>query len=172
MTAPGQTHGGDMDRSATTVIRAATLSDVPVLFEMLRATAREQGNEGALCVDPVALQEDGFGPAPRFHALLAECEGRPAGMALYFFTYSTWTSRNGLYLEDLYVAPPFRRLGVARDLMGRLEAIAVGHGCGRLQWLVLRDNASAMRFYEALGATALPEWQVMLKRLPGDRAPG
>jgi GNAT superfamily N-acetyltransferase len=161
----------DMDRSDTVVIRAATAADVPVLLEMLRATAREQGNESALCVDAAALRHDGFGPAPRFQALVAECGGQPAGMALYFFNYSTWTSRDGLYLEDLYVAPPYRRLGVARELMARLEAIAVAHGCGRFQWLVLGDNAGAIRFYEALGATALPEWQVMLKRLGADQSP-
>jgi GNAT superfamily N-acetyltransferase len=152
--------------AAATVIRTAVVADVPVLLEMLRATAREQGNEDALCVDTAALREDGFGSAPRFQALIAERDGQPAGIALYFFTYSTWTSRDGLYLEDLYVAPAFRRLGVARDLMRRLEAIAVERGCGRFQWLVLRDNAPAIRFYEAEGAKALPAWQVMLKR-PG-----
>lgn len=157
---------------ASIVIRAAVADDVPALFEMLRATAREQGHEDELCVDVAALREDGFGSTPRFLALVAECDGQPAGMALYFFNYSTWTSRNGLYLEDLYVAPACRRLGVARDLMQRLEEIAVERGCGRLQWLVLRENAGAVRFYEARGATAQPEWQVMLKRLSGGRTPG
>jgi GNAT superfamily N-acetyltransferase len=157
---------------AAIVIRAAEAADVPVLFEMLQATAREQGNEDELCVDEAALREDGFGQTARFLALIAECDGQPAGIALCFFNYSTWTSRNGLYLEDLYVAPAFRRLGVAGELMRRLEAIAVERGCGRLQWLVLRENAGAIRFYEALGARALPEWQVMLKRLAGDQSLG
>ena len=152
---------------ATIVVRAAEAADVPVLFEMLRGTAREQGNEDELCVDEAALRDDGFGPAPRFLALVAECDGQPAGIALYFFNYSTWTSRNGLYLEDLFVAPAFRRAGVARAMMRWLEAIAVEHHCRRLQWLVMRENAGAIRFYEALGAKALSEWQVMLKRVDG-----
>jgi ribosomal protein S18 acetylase RimI-like enzyme len=109
---------------ATIVIRAAEAADVPVLFEMLRAS-----------------------------------------IALSFFNYSTWTSRHGLYLEDLYVAPAFRRLGVARALMQRLEAMAVERGCERLQWLVLRENLGAIRFYESQSARALPDWLVMLKRL-------
>lgn len=153
------------DRVAPAVIRSAAAADVPVLFEMLQATAREQGNEDELCVDEAALAEDGFGPTPRFLALIAECDGQPAGIALYFFNYSTWTSRNGLYLEDLYVAPAFRRRGVARDLMKRLKAIALARGCGRLQWLVLRENVGAIRFYESQSARALPEWLVMLTRL-------
>jgi GNAT superfamily N-acetyltransferase len=149
---------------APIAIRPARADEAPLVLEMLRATSVEQGNEHELCVDLNAVREDGFGSAPRFHVLIAECDARPAGLALYFFNYSTWISRNGLYLEDLYVRPEFRRQGVARALMRRLEVIADEHGCGRLQWLVLRENTPAVQLYERLGALALPEWQVMLLR--------
>lgn len=156
---------------ATIVIRAARADDVPAMFEMLVASAAEQGHAQDLCVDVESLREDGFGASPRFQALLAECDGRTAGLALYFFTYSTWTSRNGLYLEDLYARPECRRLGVARALMERLRAIAVAQGCGRFEWVVQRDNAAAIRFYESLGAMALSSWRLMGQR-GGLRAKG
>ena len=125
---------------------------------MLRATAREQGNEHELCVTVDDVRADGFGPSPRFQVLLAEVNGRVAGMALYFLDYSTWTSRNGLYLEDLYVYGDFRRKGVARVLMTGLVAIAKARGCGRLNWVVQRGNTRAIQFYEDLGARPLDEW--------------
>jgi GNAT superfamily N-acetyltransferase len=143
------------------VIRRALIDDAALLFEMLKASSIEQDNLHELCVDVDALRADGFGQSPRFEALVAECEGRPAGLALYFFTYSTWTSRNGIYLEDLYVASQYRRSGVARALMKALARIAVAHDCRRLQWVVYRDNASAVRFYESLGAVQLSNWPLM-----------
>jgi GNAT superfamily N-acetyltransferase len=139
-------------------LRPATAADAPAVHDMLRATAREQGNEHELCVTVDQVRDDGFGPSPRFHVLLAEVEGRMGGMALYFFDYSTWTSRNGLYLEDLYVYPESRRRGVARALMTRLAAIAREHGCGRMNWVVMRGNDPAIAFYKSLGAERLDEW--------------
>lgn len=149
---------------AAIAIRPARADEAALVLDMLRATSAEQGNEHELCVDLEAMREDGFGSAPRFQVLIAEIDARPAGFALYFFNYSTWISRNGLYLEDLYVRPEFRRLGVARELMQRVKAIADEHGCGRIQWMVLRQNTPAVRLYERLGAQALPEWQMMLLR--------
>ena len=146
------------------MIRPGRADEAPVVLEMLRATAAEQGNEHELCVDLDAVREDGFGSAPRFHTLIAEWDGSPAGLAVYFFNYSTWNSRNGFYLEDLYVRPEFRRQGIAKALMARLQAIAREHHCGRIQWVVLRNNAAAVRLYESLGAQALPEWQLMILR--------
>jgi GNAT superfamily N-acetyltransferase len=142
-------------------IRDASIDDVPEIFAMLRASAEEQGALDQLCIDEDSLRADGFGLAPRFAAMLAEIDDRPVGLALYFFTYSTWTSRNGLYLEDLYVHPEFRRLGVARAMMRRLAQVAVDHGAGRFVWLVLRDNIPAIRFYESLKASGMPDWLLM-----------
>ena len=143
---------------AEIAIRPATPDDVPLIFDMLRATAREQGNEHELCVTVDDVRVDGFGPSPRFHVLLAEVDGRSAGMALYVFDYSTWTSRIGLYLEDLYVYGEVRRRGVARALMTELASIAKARGCGRMNWVVQRGNTRAIQFYERLGAGPLEEW--------------
>jgi GNAT superfamily N-acetyltransferase len=139
-------------------LRTAGADAAPAVFEMLRATAREQGNEHELCVTVDDVRSDGFGASPRFSVLLAEVNGHIAGMALYFFDYSTWTSRNGLYLEDLYVHSEYRRMGVARALMLELKAIARDRGCGRMNWIVQRGNTAAMDFYRSLGAEQLDEW--------------
>jgi GNAT superfamily N-acetyltransferase len=142
------------------LIRAARVVDVPAIYAMLRASAEEQGSPGHLCATEDNLREDGFGPARRFQVAIAEVNGEAAGLALYFFIYSTWTSRNGLYLEDLFVWPQFRRNGVARALMQHLAQAAVENGCGRMIWLVLRQNP-AVRFYESVGADAGAEWMPM-----------
>lgn len=145
-------------------IRAAVAADVPTIYAMLRASAAEQGGLEHLCVDDASLREDGFGEAPLFHVAIAEIGDRPAGLALYFFIYSTWRTRLGLYLEDLYVTPELRRRGAARALMQHLAQVAVERGCSGMIWLVLRANP-AVKLYEAIGAEALAEWMPM--RLSG-----
>src|SRR5437868_12207271 len=105
-------------------IRNASVEDVPAIFAMLRASSEEQGGLDHLCVNEDNLRQDGFGPAPRFQVAIAEVDGKPAGLGLYFIVYSTWTSRNGLYLEDLFVWPQLRRRGVARVLMQNLAQVA------------------------------------------------
>jgi GNAT superfamily N-acetyltransferase len=128
---------------------------------MLRASAADQGFLQSLAVTEADLLEDGFGPQPRFHCVLAEVDQLPAGMALYFFTYSTWVSRNGLYLEDLYVDGQFRRAGVARALLDHLTGVAKEARCGRMQWLVHRANTSAIALYRWFGAQSLDDWILM-----------
>jgi GNAT superfamily N-acetyltransferase len=143
------------------VIRRGTPDDTHDVLELLAKSAVAQGSPGSLCVDVETLLRDGFGDQPRFYLLIAEIEHRTVGLALYFFTYSTWISTNGLYLEDLYVEPEYRRLGIARGLMRELAKIARDAGCGRFQWLVLRSNAAAIRFYESLGAGIAEPWALM-----------
>jgi GNAT superfamily N-acetyltransferase len=142
-------------------IRPAHVEDVPVLLAMLRESAEAQGFPDEVVVTGKDLTEDGFGPAPRFRALVADIDGVPAGMALYFLTYSTWGSRLVLYLEDLCVRPQFRGRGIAREILNALARIAVDEGCGRMQWLVHKENAGAIRVYEAFGAAPADEWQLM-----------
>jgi GNAT superfamily N-acetyltransferase len=142
-------------------VRAAMPADVPRIYEMLCASAHDQGFPDEMAVTEQDLLEDGFGPAPRFFALIAEVSGAAAGLALYFFNYSTWGSRLGLYLEDLYVSREHRRAGVARALLARLAEIAKAEGCGRFQWMVHRGNERAIRFYESFGAVAAPDWIMM-----------
>ena len=128
---------------------------------MLRNSAADQGFPDELAVTETDLQEDGFGDHPRFRAILAEWGSTPAGMALFFFNYSTWSSRSGLYLEDLYVRPEFRGRRIARSLLIRLAQIAVEEDCGRFQWVVHSQNTNAVSLYESMGAQSLREWTLM-----------
>jgi GNAT superfamily N-acetyltransferase len=110
----------------------------------------------------VATEEDllrhGFGAAPRFSVLLAEQDGEVAGFALWFFTFSTWLGRPGMWLEDLFVRPELRGRGIGKALMLELARIAVREGCGRFEWNVLDWNQPSLDFYRSLGARQLDEW--------------
>ena len=157
--------------SSTPILREAIVADVPEIYRMLRASAAEQGALDELCVDEQSLREDGFGTSPRYQALVAEMDGEPVAVALYFFTYSTWSSRNGLFLEDMYVRPAFRKQGVGKALMRRLIEIAHERGCRRFHWFVLRANRAAVCFYESLGGEEMLRWMPMSlreKRLTGE----
>lgn len=145
-------------------IRPAATGDAPLIFAMLQASAAAQGSPDALAVTEADILADAFGPQPLFHTIIAEVDQAPAGMALYFFNYSTWVSRIGLYLEDLYVAPEFRRAGVASRLLSHLEQTAKHAGCRRMQWLVHKENPAAIRLYESFGVQALDQWLLMAKK--------
>jgi GNAT superfamily N-acetyltransferase len=147
-------------------IRAATAADVDEILALIRELAEYERAPGDVSATPADLLRDGFGDHPRFHVLLA-CEGeKVAGFAFYFFTYSTWRAQPTLYLEDLFVRPAYRRLGLGLELMRRLAEEAVKTGCGRFQWQVLDWNEPAVRFYETLGAKVLREWWTV--RVEGD----
>lgn len=146
---------------AVVTIRDAVVEDVPTILAMLRESAEDQGFPGSLIVTEEDLAADGFSVNPRFFVLIAELEGSAAGMALFFFSYSTWGSRNGLYLEDLYVGRAFRGRRVGRALMIRLAQIAVDRDCGRFHWVVYAKNADAVRLYESVGADMLDDWRLM-----------
>ena len=106
------------------------------------------------------------GAAPTAHCVLAEAAGAPAGFALYFFNYSTFLARPGLYLEDLFVKPEFRGRGLGKALLLHLAQLANQRGCGRMEWAVLDWNQPAIAFYETLGARRMKEWQIC--RLTGE----
>jgi GNAT superfamily N-acetyltransferase len=142
-----------------TTIRKAVAEDVGLILEFIRALAAFEREPDAVTATEADLLRDGFGEAPYFQCLIAEQEGRAAGFAFYFFNYSTWTGRPGLYLEDLFVHPEFRGLGIGKALLARVAAIAVEKGCPRLQWEVLDWNTPAVDFYAALGADFLDEWR-------------
>jgi GNAT superfamily N-acetyltransferase len=143
----------------TTTIRTATEADVPQILAFIRALAEFEHEPEAVEATEDGLLRDGFGPQPFYSCLMAEHEGRPAGFALYFFNYSTWLGRPGLYLEDLFVSPEFRGLGIGKALLQRVAAVAVEKGCKRLQWEVLDWNTPAIEFYRAMGAEFLDEWR-------------
>jgi GNAT superfamily N-acetyltransferase len=149
-----------------TTIRIAVPTDVPLILEFIRALAIYEREPDAVTATEADLLRDGFGPEPYYHCLIAEYDGKPVGFAFYFFNYSTWTGRPGLYLEDLFVNSEFRGLGIGKALLARVAAIAVEKGCPRLQWAVLDWNTPAVDFYASLGASFLDEWRNV--RMTGD----
>ena len=147
-------------------IRTATPEDIPQILAFIRALAAYEREPDAVTATEADLLRDGFGPNPFYFCLIAETDGRPAGFAFYFFNYSTWMGRPGLYLEDLFVHPEFRGLGIGKALLAQVAAIAVEKNCPRLQWEVLDWNTPAIEFYSALGASFLDEWRNV--RMTGD----
>jgi GNAT superfamily N-acetyltransferase len=157
----------------STVIRRATAGDAAQILEFIRALAAFERAPDAVTATEEGLIRDGFGAHPFFQCLIADSDGQPAGFALYFFNYSTWVGRPGIYVEDLFVLPHFRRKGIGRELLRQVAAIAIENGCQRLQWEVLDWNTPAIDFYRDLGAEFLDEWRNVrlsgeaLKRLAG-----
>ena len=147
-------------------IRPATPADVPTILRFIRELALYEREPQAVVATEADLLRDGFGPAPRFRALVADVDGAPAGFALFFTSYSTWRGHHGIRLEDLYVTPELRGQGIGKALLARVAQIAVAEGCPRLEWDVLDWNAPAIAVYERLGAHILTEWRIM--RLSGD----
>ncbi len=142
-----------------TTIRPATAEDVLQILAFIRALAAYEREPDAVMATEADLLRDGFGPNPFYFCLIAEHDGRPAGFAFYFFNYSTWVGRPGLYLEDLFVEPEFRGLGIGKALLERVAAIAVANNCPRMQWEVLDWNTPAIDFYRAMGAEFLDAWR-------------
>ncbi len=142
-------------------IRAAGPGDVPVLLALVRALAVYEREPDAVKASDADFQAALFGDGAVAEAVLAEQDGVAVGMALWFRNFSTWTGKPGLYLEDLFVVPEARGLGIGKALLVHLAGIAVARGYGRFEWSVLDWNAPAIGFYKALGATAQDEWTVM-----------
>jgi len=111
-------------------------------------------------IAPADIRRHGFGRRPFFETLICRRDGRPIGLALYFFTFSTFLGRPTLYLEDLFVRPEKRGKGYGRALLERLAQIAKERGCGRMEWAVLDWNDPAIQFYRNLGAEPMNEWTV------------
>jgi GNAT superfamily N-acetyltransferase len=143
-------------------IRAAVPTDIPLILDLIRGLATYEREPDAVKTTEADLLRDGFGPHPVFECLIAETgEGEPAGFALFFYNYSTWRGRTGIHLEDLFVLPKFRGLGIGKSLLSRVAARAAEQGCVRLQWDVLEWNQTAIDFYQGLGAKFLDEWRIM-----------
>jgi GNAT superfamily N-acetyltransferase len=142
-------------------IRPATRKDAAVIVQLVRALAEYERAPEAAVLTRADILRDGFGRNPRFHVVIAEWHGKPAGFALWFYNYSTWQGRAGLYLEDLFVYPEFRGKGIGKALLVHLARIAVKQKCGRYVWQVLDWNTPSIRFYESLGAKIMKEWLTM-----------
>jgi GNAT superfamily N-acetyltransferase len=138
--------------------RAATIADVPLLRRLIRELAEYELESQAVLITEDELRRDGFGPDPKFRAIIAEQDGQPGGFALFFTCYSTWTG-SGLFLEDLFVREPLRGHGVGKALLCRVAEIARKEGYHTIRLDVLDWNESAIRFYKSLGADYLQQWR-------------
>jgi GNAT superfamily N-acetyltransferase len=142
-------------------IETATPADVPPLLELIRELARFERLEHEVQATADSLRESLFGSPPVAGALLARGGQELAGYAIYFFTFSSFVGRLGIWLDDLYVRPAYRRQGLGRALLERVTDIGARRGCGRFEWSALRWNANALQFYQSLGARQLDEWVVL-----------
>jgi GNAT superfamily N-acetyltransferase len=141
-------------------IESAQERDVPLILELIRGLAEYERMSDQVVATEAGLREALFGPQPSAEVIIAYADDRPAGFALFFHNFSTFLGRRGLYLEDLFVMPEFRGLGIGRRLLTELARIAVERGCGRFEWSVLDWNAPAIEFYKRLGARPLDEWTI------------
>ncbi|MBA4041938.1 MAG: GNAT family N-acetyltransferase [Sphingobium sp.] len=147
-------------------IRFATPADVPTILQFVRELAIYERALDQVVATEALLEQALFATPPAAEALIAEVDGAPAGLALFFYNFSTWTGWRGLYLEDLYVTPQARGTGVGKALLKRLAQIAVERGCSRFEWAVLDWNTPAQEFYKAMGATIMGDWRIC--RMSGD----
>ncbi|MEO1243120.1 MAG: GNAT family N-acetyltransferase [Pseudomonadota bacterium] len=150
----------------TITVRKAKPGDEPVILNFITelATYEKLAHEVVATMDHI--RKTLFTEYPKAFALIAEIDDAPVGFAVYFFNYSTFLGRHGLYLEDLFVPKDQRGLGVGKALLSHLAQIAVAQDCGRMEWSVLDWNAPAIEFYKSLGAQAMEGWTI--NRLTGE----
>lgn len=154
------------EKTSQFVIRSATSADVPVLFELIQALAEYEKLSHAVTGSADELKEHLFGDRPYAESLVAEVAGEVVGFALFFYNYSTFLTKPGIYLEDLFVLPEYRGRGIGKSLIVSLGKLAIARGCGRLEWSVLDWNEPAIAFYRRIGADILPDWRIC--RVTGD----
>lgn len=147
-------------------IRQANRSDVSQILAFVIELARYEKAEHEVDATEQDIEHSLFGEEATAHCVICEQNGHAVGFAVYFYNYSTWQGKNGLYLEDLYVSPEYRGQGAGKQLLQYLAKHAVSHHCGRFEWSVLDWNTPAIEFYESLGAKPKTEW--VGYRLDGD----
>jgi GNAT superfamily N-acetyltransferase len=145
-------------------VRSATPADIPLILSLIRELAEYEKAPDQAIATAADLQRhlfgEGFGRGPTAECVIGSLDHSPEGFALFFTNFSTWLGRPGLYLEDLFVRPQARGLGLGRALLAHLAKTAVTRGCGRFEWSVLDWNTPAIGFYTALGAKPMDEWTV------------
>lgn len=149
------------------IIRPATADDLPRIASFIRELADYEKLAHAVRFDEAELAKNLFGPRPYAEVVIGEVDGNASGFALFFHNFSTFEGKAGIHLEDLYVQPEARGLGLGAALLQHLAALAVERGCARLEWNVLDWNEPALGFYKSLGALPMSDWIGM--RLDGDR---
>ncbi len=150
----------------TVTIREATPGDVATMLRFIRELAEFEREPDAVETTEPMLHEALFGARPAAEALIAERDGASLGFAIFYHTFSTWTGRRGIWLDDLYVTPEARGSGAGAALLKALAGVAVDRGCARFEWWVLDWNTPAIDFYRAKGAVAQDEWTV--QRVSGE----
>lgn len=143
---------------AKITLREATINDAQTIFNFVKELAIYEKAEHEVKTSVKQVEESVFGKDSVTYAIICELDNKPVGMALYFFNYSTWLGRNGIYLEDLYVSPEYRGVGAGKALLKRLAQIAVEKKCGRIDWQVLDWNKPSIDFYDSIGAKGLTDW--------------
>jgi len=143
----------------TLMIRPAEPKDVPTVLHFVRELADYENAIEKVVATETLLHAAMFSATPAAEALIAENDGSPVGLALFFHNFSTWTGWRGLYLEDLYVTLAARGQGVGKALLKHLAGLAVERGCTRFEWQVLTWNTPAIDFYQAMGAELMEEWR-------------
>jgi GNAT superfamily N-acetyltransferase len=146
-------------------VREGTIEDAPLLLSFIRAMAEFEKLTASATEE--ILRDSLFGPSPAARTLLAFAGAQPIAYVVYFFSFSTFEGRRGLWLEDLFIDPAYRGKGIGRALMIHLAGIARQEGCARFEWAVLDWNEKAIRFYKGLGAELLDEWRMCRVREGG-----
>jgi GNAT superfamily N-acetyltransferase len=154
------------DTPGRLAIAPATIDEVPLILTFIKELATYEREPDAVVATEAGLRQQLFGERPAAEVLIARWNGEPVGFALFFHNFSTWVGRRGLYLEDLFVRPAQRGLGIGKALLVELARIARARGCGRMEWAVLDWNEPAIGFYKGLGAVPMTEWTVF--RLAGE----
>jgi GNAT superfamily N-acetyltransferase len=149
-----------MNHSGDLIVRFAEPSDCNLLFELIQRLADYEKLPHAVTGNALTLKEHLFGTPKYIEAILAESGGQALGFALFFHNYSTFLTKPGIYLEDLFVLPEYRRQGIGKALLTKVAQIAVERDCGRLEWTVLDWNLSAQAFYRSMGAAILDDWRI------------
>ena len=146
--------------SAAFAIRPAAPTDVAVIVRLIHGLAEFEKLSHLVRVTPESLAPHLFGPKPVVEAVVAERVDRVVAFALFFTNFSTFLAQPGLYLEDLFVEPAERGAGIGQALLEHLARLAATRGCGRFEWSVLDWNEGAIRFYQRMGATVMPDWRI------------
>lgn len=141
-------------------LRSAVPEDIPALFALAKANAEFHDDLPQFVGSSEAMEASLFGDRPYAETLVAEQAGAVAAFALFFTSYSTFLTQPGLYIEDLFVAKPFRRQGLGQAMLTQIARTALARNCGRVEWLVAQWNADAIAFYQRMGAVALNDWRV------------
>ncbi|MEH2374800.1 GNAT family N-acetyltransferase [Nostoc sp.] len=149
-----------MTSPSNLIVRFAEPADHSVLFKLIQGLAEYEKLSHAITGNALALKEHLFGSRRYVEAILAESAGQAVGFALFFHNYSTFLTKPGIYLEDLFVLPEYRRLGIGKALLTKVAQIAIERDCGRLEWSVLDWNESAQAFYRSMGASILDDWRI------------